>query len=77
MGVVDKTGLWATRVAKLEEQVVAGDGTVAGPFELDGASSVHYFETDFSARRLRSEVVKSTGGNTGAVEIEVYGEPSR
>ena len=56
---------------------MAGDGTVAGPFELDGASSVHYFETDFSARRLRFEVVKSTGGNTGTVEIEVYGEPSR
>lgn len=78
---ITRVGFWTrtmvTSAQIIRFQVVAGDGTVAGPFELDGASSVHYFETDFSARRLRFEVVKSTGGNTGAVEIEVYGEPSR
>jgi hypothetical protein len=29
---------------------------------------------DFVAQRLRFEVVKSSGGNTGAVEIEIFGE---
>ncbi|MCH7606902.1 MAG: discoidin domain-containing protein, partial [Chloroflexi bacterium] len=46
-----------------------------GPFTLEDASQVHMFETDFTAKRLRFEVVDSSGGNTGAVEIEVYGNP--
>ena len=78
---ITRVGFWTrtmvTSARIITFQVIAGDGTVAGPFELDGASSVHYFETDITATRLRFEVVESTGGNTGAVEIEVYGEPSR
>ncbi len=78
---ITKVGFWTRTMVTSAQvttfQVVAGDGTVAGPFTLDGASSVHYFDTDLSARRLRFEVVESTGGNTGAVEVEVYGEPPR
>ena len=58
-------------------QVVSDQGVVKGPFELSDAASVGYFETELTAKRLRFEVIESSGGNTGAVEIEVYGEPVR
>lgn len=57
-------------------QVVADNGAVYGPFRLDGADTVHYFAADLTTGRLRFEVVESSGGNTGAVEIEVYGDPA-
>jgi hypothetical protein len=78
--LVTRLGFWTrsmvTSARIISFQVVTDDGTVAGPFTLDGASSVHYFETSITVSRLRFEVVESTGGNTGAVEIEVYGEPT-
>ena len=78
--LVRRLGFWTrsmvTSARIISFQVVADDGTVAGPFTLDVPSSIHYFETSIKARRLRFEVAESTGGNTGAVEIEVYGEPS-
>jgi len=57
-------------------QVLADDGAVFGPFTLDGADTVYYFKTDMTTGRLRFEVVESSGGNTGAVEIEIYGQPA-
>ena len=39
------------------------------------SSSVHYFDVELTAKKLRFETVDSSGGNTGAVEIEVYGRP--
>ena len=78
--LVTRLGFWTrsmvTSARIISFQVVSDDGTVAGPFTLDGASSVHYFQTSITASHLRFEVVESTGGNTGAVEIEVYGEPT-
>lgn len=77
---ITRIGFWTRTMVTSAQvtrfQVVAEDGTVAGPFDLGGASSVHYFDTDFSASRLRFEVVESSGGNTGVVEVEVYGELS-
>ncbi len=77
--LVTRLGFWTrsmvTSARIISFQVVADDGTVTGPFTLDGASSVHYFETSITMSHLRFEVVESTGGNTGAVEIEVYGKP--
>ena len=55
-------------------RVVSDDGTSAGPFRLDDASSVHRFPTELTATRLRFEAVDTSGGNVGAVEIAVYGE---
>lgn len=53
---------------------VMADGKLMGSFTLDGATSVNYFETDTTAVRLRFEAIETSGGNTGAVEIEIYGE---
>ncbi len=56
-------------------QVVADGGKTYGPFKLEDATGIHYFSVDFTAQKLRFEAVGTSGGNTGAVEIEVYGQP--
>lgn len=53
-------------------RVVTDRGDTFGPFDLADANQVYYFPLDATARTLRFEVVKSSGGNTGAAEIEVY-----
>ena len=51
------------------------DGSTYGPFDLPDAQQSYEFEVDIVAERLRFNVASSTGGNTGAVEVAVYGEP--
>ncbi len=76
---VTSLGFWTRTMGSTAQilffQVVTEDGEVAGPFELDDASSLQYFDTDLTAKRLRFEAVRSSGGNTGAVEIQVSGTP--
>jgi hypothetical protein len=55
-------------------RVLDGAGNVFGPFDLADASQVYYFPVSTTTQMLRFEVVSSSGGNTGAAEIEVYGE---
>lgn len=75
---VTTIGFWTRTMgasAQIESfQVVTDQGQTYGPFELSDAGGPYYFETDLTARSLRIEVVSSSGGNTGAVEIEIYGE---
>jgi len=59
----------------LSFRIVTDQGEEIGPFDLPDADQIYYFDTDFSGRRLRFEAVETSGGNTGAAEIEVYGEP--
>jgi hypothetical protein len=76
---VTQIGFWTRTMgesAQIESfQVITDKGDTYGPFALDDAESLHRFEVDFAARRLRFEVVSSSGGNTGAVELEVFGNP--
>ncbi|MEC9279302.1 MAG: hypothetical protein VX947_00235, partial [Chloroflexota bacterium] len=58
-------------------RVVTDRGETSGPFDLTDASAVHCFDVDLRAKRFRLETVDSSRGNTGAVEIEVYGEPAQ
>lgn len=51
--------------------VTIESGTVFGPF--DAGLTPPLVAVEFTARTLRFDVDSSTGGNTGAVEIEVYG----
>jgi hypothetical protein len=55
-------------------QVVTDTGETLGPFSLPDARTVHYFPVTAKARTLRFETLKSSGGNTGASEIEVYAQ---
>jgi hypothetical protein len=77
---VTRLGFWTRTMGTSAEiqtfQVVTDGGDTVGPFPLTGAAAIDYFDTDFTATRLRFEAVTSTGGNTGAVEIEVYGDPA-
>jgi hypothetical protein len=76
---VTRIGFWTRTMGATGQiesfQIVTGSGETVGPFQLTGATRAELFDTDFVAGRLRFEVVKSSGGNTGAVEIEVYGQP--
>jgi len=75
---VNRVGFWTRTMGSSAQiqsfQIVTDRDETIGPFDLADASQAYYFDTDFTARRLRFEVVTSSGGNTGAVEIQVYGE---
>lgn len=47
------------------------DGTTYGPFDAGPGLSIGLVE--FEGRIIRFDVATSTGGNTGAIEVEVYG----
>jgi hypothetical protein len=49
-------------------------GPALGPFEAGPGLAVAEFEA--TGRTVRVDVVTSSGGNTGAIEIEVYGSPA-
>lgn len=51
-------------------------GETFGPFELPDASQPYSFNLDTTTQMLRFEVETSSGGNTGLIEIEAYGEPA-
>ena len=76
---VTSIGFWTRTMGTSAQissfQVVTDLGRTIGPFTVDSADTVSFFETDFEATRLRFEVIDSSGGNTGAIEIEVYGAP--
>lgn len=77
---VTRVGFWTRTMGSTAQissfRIVTEQGEEIGPFSLSDAAQIVYFDTDFTARRLRFEAVETSGGNTGAVEIEVYGEPS-
>lgn len=51
---------------------VTVDGSTYGPFDAGPGLAVAL--VDFNGQVVRFDVETSTGGNTGAVEVEVYGE---
>jgi hypothetical protein len=55
--------------------ITTDQGETCGPFGLPDASQTHTFPVQFTARMLRFDAVETSGGNTGAVQIEVYGTP--
>lgn len=72
-------GVWTRTMAtsaRIERFVIrTDDGATFGPFELPDANGLHRFEIDATTTTLRLEVVDSTGGNTGLVELEAYRAP--
>ncbi len=53
--------------------VTIDDNTILGPF--DAGPGLVVVEAPFQGRLVRIDVETSTGGNTGAVEIEIYAAP--
>ena len=77
---VQAISFWTRRMADGTAQifrftVTTDRGETFGPFDLPDAGGIHTFPVEFTARTLRFEAVETSGGNTGAVEIEVYGMP--
>lgn len=54
--------------------VTIENSEVFGPFEVPESSQPHEFDVAFEAQTLRLELVDTTGGNTGVVDIAVCGE---
>jgi hypothetical protein len=55
--------------------VTTDRGETFGPFDLPDATRIYTFPVQLTARRLRFDAAETSNGNTGAVEIEVYGTP--
>lgn len=72
-------GFWTRTMgttAQIREfEIIVDSRTKLGPFTVPNAAGTHYFPVDVEAKRLRFAVVKSTGGNTGAIEIEALAAP--
>ncbi|MDR7551111.1 MAG: discoidin domain-containing protein [Armatimonadota bacterium] len=72
-------GFWTRAMgssAQIHEfEVVADRTTRLGSFTIPDAGRTHRFPVDVTAKRLRFNVLKSSGGNTGAVEIEALAAP--
>ena len=56
--------------------MTSDSGETLGPFEPPDPMQPYSFELDLVARTLRFDVETSSGGNTGFVELEAYGEPA-
>ena len=76
---VSSLGFWSRTMGDSAEifsfRVVTDQDEVVGPFTLDGVEGMYYFDTDIAGTILRFEAVDTSGGNTGAVEIEIFGAP--
>jgi hypothetical protein len=56
----------------MEYTVTVDDGEVFGPFPAGDPSDNRFSEALFAGQVLRFEVVSSTGGNTGAIEVRAF-----
>ncbi len=76
---VTSVGFWSRTMGTSAEifsfRVINDNGEVLGPFVLESSDKIYYFETDIAGKSLRFEAVDTSGGNTGAMAIEVFGEP--
>lgn len=77
---IDRVEFWTRTMPNDTAQIFAftvttETGETYGPFELPDADQAYTFEVEIVAETLRFDVVSSNGGNTGAVEIAVYGAP--
>lgn len=71
-------GFWSRTMGDTGEirviRVLDASGEILGEFEIPDAEQLYNFSLNpVQSQRLRFEVVASTGGNTGAREIRIYG----
>jgi hypothetical protein len=68
-------GLWTRTMGSSAQirrfEVLNENGDRFGPFDVADAKSVHRFAATGSGRTFTFRVLDSSGGNTGAVEVEV------
>lgn len=54
--------------------VTTDSGETFGPFTVEDTSQAYTFDVTIEAQTLRFDLLDTTGGNTGVVNIAVYGE---
>lgn len=73
---IGSIGLWTRTMGSSAQitsfRVITEDGLELGPFQVPDGSRMYEFPVSVTAQRLRFEVVSSSGGNTGIVEIAVF-----
>ncbi|MGM0413722.1 MAG: hypothetical protein ACQEQP_00920, partial [Bacillota bacterium] len=72
-------GFWSRTMGDTGEirviRVLDASGEILGEFEIPDAEQLYNFSLNpVQSESLRFEVVTSTGGNTGAREIRIYGK---
>lgn len=55
--------------------ITTDSGETFGPFEVEAHTDLSTFDVDFETSVLRFDVERSTGGNTGIIDIAVFGTP--
>jgi F5/8 type C domain len=74
---ITEIGVWTRTMgtsAQIESfKVVTDRGETLGPFTLVDATGLFSFPVDVTATTLRFEIVSSSGGNTGLIEVAAYG----
>lgn len=75
---IDSVEFWSRSMSDgssitLAFTITTEDGTTYGPFELESADDSYQFDVEIEAQRLRFDLIDTTGGNTGVVNIAVYG----
>ena len=72
--------IWTRSMAEGSAQIFAftltADGERLGPFTLEDADQAYRFEVDVLGETLLLDVVDSSGGNTGLIELSAYGRPA-
>lgn len=74
-GVEFVTRSMADGTAIAEEFTVTVDGETFGPFRAANLAQSSVAEIDTVGQVIRFDLTTTTGGNTGAVEVRVYGPP--
>ena len=73
---IETIALWTRTMGSSAQitsfKVITEDGIELGPFDVPDGLQIYEFAVSASAQRLRFEVVSSSGGNTGLIEIAVF-----
>ena len=77
-GNLTAVGIWTRTMGSSAQitsfQVIVDGDQVLGPFAIPDAGQLYTFPVQATGQELRFEVVESSGGNTGIVELVVFAE---
>ena len=76
---IDRVEFWSRAMSDgsaITQQftVTTDDGETFGPFVVPDTEGSYTFDVEIEAQTLRFNLMQTSGGNTGAVDIAVYGE---
>jgi len=77
---ISAIGFWTRTMGETGQisklRAITGTGKLLGEFQVPSADELHVYQvSQFTADKVRFEVLESSGGNTGAREIKIFGIP--